>query len=353
MKHPNSRFARFCGGLALLTIFCPLVAPAQAPDPVVPSYQLVNKISLSGDMGWDQLTLDSAAHRLYVPRGTHVTVIDTEKNTVVGDIPHTPGVHAVALAPKLGRGYISNGWENTVTIFDLKSLKEIQRVGVGENPAAILFEPSTNQVFTYNARSNDITALDAVSGMVLGTLPTGGRPHYCATDEKGTLFANIEDTNEILAIDAKGLKVRNRWPLSPLERPTGLTYDKAHRRLFAVGNNEKMAVVDTATGKLLSTPAIGKGADTVVFDPGFGVAISANGQDGTLTLVGPDARQMFNALGTVPTQTGARTMALDPKNHRLYLITGTPRKVAPGAFLPRRGPIEPDSAVILVYGAGE
>jgi YVTN family beta-propeller protein len=349
MKRKASQFSLFVGGIGLTALSSISAVPARADGPAPPSYQLLTKIAIGGEGGWDYLTVDSGAHRLYVTRGTHVMVIDTEKNAVVGDIPNTPGVHGVAVAPKLGRGYTSNGRENTVTVFDLKSLKELQRVAVGKNPDAILFDPATKRVFTYNGSSNDITALDAMSGKVLGTIPVGGKPEFCATDEKGTIFANIEDTNEILAIDANALKVKSRWPIKPVDGPSGLAIDKAHHHLFAVGGNQMMAVVDFTTGKLVATPAIGNGPDAAAFDPTYGIAISSNGQDGTLTLVGEDAKKTFSALGTVATQRGARTMALDPKTHRIYLITASFKPAEPGAAQ-RRPTMEPNSAVILVYG---
>ena len=327
--------------------------PARADGPASPSYHLITKIPVGGEGGWDYLTVDSGAHRLYVTRGTHVMVIDTEKNALVGDIPNTPGVHGVAIASALGRGYTSNGRENTVTVFDLKTLKEIQRVPVGKNPDAILFDPATKRVFTYNGSSNDITALDALSGKVLGTIPVGGKPEFCATDEKGTIFANIEDTSEILAIDAIALKVKSRWPIAPVEEPSGLAFDRAHHHLFAVGGNEKMAVVDSVTGKMLGSPTIGKGPDAAVFDPTYGLAISSNGQDGTMTLVRADSKQKFVPVGTVATQRGARTMTIDPKTHRLYLIAASFKQPAAGEAPQRRPAMEPNSAVILVYGVGK
>lgn len=349
MTRSASLFSLFAGGIGLTVLSFAGAQPAWAAEPAVPSYHLIQKIAIGGEGGWDYLTVDSGAHRLYVTRGTHVTVLDTGKNAVVGDIPNLPGVHGVAVAPKLGRGFTSNGRENTVTVFDLKSLKELQRVAVGKNPDAILFDPGTNRVFTYNGSSNDITALDALSGKVLGTIPVGGKPEFCATDEKGTIFANIEDTNEILAIDANALKVKHRWPIAPVDGPSGLAYDKAHHHLFAVGGNQMMAVVDSVTGKLLGTPAIGKGPDAAAFDPAFGLAISSNGQDGTMTLVGEDSKKQFHPVGTVATQRGARTMTIDPKTHRLYLITASFKPAEPGAAQ-RRPAMEANSAVILVYG---
>jgi YVTN family beta-propeller protein len=350
MKRTSSLLSLIVTGIGLSLLSGIAAQPASAQKPAVPAYHLLQKIAIGGEGGWDYLTVDSGANRLYVTRGTHVVVIDTEKNAVVGDIPNTPGVHGVAIAAKLGRGYTSNGRENTVTVFDLKTLKELQRVAVGKNPDAILFDPYTTRIFTYNGSSNDITALDAVSGKVLGTIPVGGKPEFCATDEKGTIFANIEDTSEILSIDAKALKVKSRWPIAPVEEPSGLAFDRVHHLLFAVGGNEKMAVVNSLTGKVVATPTIGKGPDAAVFDPAFGIAISSNGEDGTMTLVGHDSKNMFVPLGTVATQRGARTMIIDPKTHRLYLISATFKQPAPGEAAQRRPAMEPNSAVVLVYG---
>ena len=308
------------------------------------SVTLLAKIVIGGEGAWDYLTLDSDAHRLYVTRSSHVMVVDTEKKKVVGDITNTPGVHGVALATKLGRGFISNGRENTVLIFDLKTLKELQRVPVGKNPDAILFEPVTGRVFTFNGTSHDVTALDAATGKVLGTIPVGGKPEFAVSDEKGTVYVNIEDTSEILAFEAKTLKVKSRWPIAPGEEASGLAFDKAHRHLFAVCGNEKMAVVDANSGKVLATPTIGKGPDAAAFDAKRNLVFSSNGSDGTMTVV--DGKT-FQPVATVPTQTGARTMTLDPRTGRIYLITATFKPAAPGERRPTR---EPGSAMILVYG---
>ena len=337
--------------LSLMLVPSLSVAHAQKTKTTVPAYHQVAKITLGGEGGWDYLTCDPAAHRLYVTRGTHVMVIDTAKNTVVGDIPNTPGVHGVALAPKLNRGFTSNGRENTVTVFDLKTLKELSRVKVGTNPDAILFEPVNNRVFTFNGQSNDVTAFDAKSGAVLGTIPVGGKPEFCATDDKGMIYANVEDTNEVVAIDAKTLTVKNHWSVSPGDGPSGLAFDKVHHRVFSVCGNKMMTVVDTETGKVVATPAIGNGPDAAVFDPTYGLAISSNGQDGTMTLVKMDSPDKFSVAGTVTTQVGARTMIIDPKTHRLYLISAQfkPSEGTNANGRPNRPAMIPNSAVILVY----
>ena len=346
MKNMKKISSGIAASLLLTSLFTVLVA-THAQDTakkMAPQYHLLTKIAVGGEGGWDYLSVDSDAHRLYVTRGTHVMVIDTKENKLVGDIPNTPGVHGVAVAPKLGKGFVSNGRENTVLIFDLKTLKEIQRVPVGQNPDAILYDGFSKRVFTFNGRSNDVTALDATTGKVLGTIAVGGKPEFAQTDDKGTIFVNIEDKNEILAFDATKLTVKNHWSIEPGDGASGLAFDKQNHHLFAVCGNQKMAIMDSLTGKLLGTPAIGNGPDACVFDAKSNLAVSSNGQDGTLTLINA---KTFLPIGTVPTQAGARTMTFDPKTGRIYTIAASYKKLAEGE---RRPAMEPNSAVILVYG---
>ena len=348
----SSRFALLLtGSVGFATLLAALPAfHAQAAEPATMPYHAVAKIAIGGEGGWDYLSVDSAAHRLYVTRGSHVVVIDTAKDAVVGDIPNTPGVHGVAIDTGLNRGFTSNGRENTVTVFDLRTLKELQRIPVGQNPDAILFDPFTHRVFTFNGRSNDVTTLDANSGKVLGTIPVGGKPEFAVTDEKGMIYANVEDKSEIVAIDAKEMKVKHHWKIAPGEEPSGLSFDKANRRLFAVCGNKKMAVVDADSGKVVATPTIGEGPDACVFDPALKFAISSNGQDGTMTVVHEDSKDKFSVAATVPTQTGARTMILDSKTHRIYLITAKFKPMPAGQQ--GRPTMEPNTAVILVFALG-
>ncbi len=349
ISRTTSQLLTAVGAAASLLHMSP--ARAQKTKPLTPAYHQVAKIALGGEGGWDYLTVDSAAHRLYVTRGTHVVVVDTQKNTVVGDIPNTPGVHGVALAPKLGKGFTSNGRENTVTVFDLKTLKELSRIPVGKNPDAILYEPVTNRVFTFNGQSSDVTALDAQTGKVLGTIPVGGKPEFCASDEKGMIYANVEDTSEVILIDAQALTVKHHWKIAPGEEPSGLAFDRKSRRIFSVCGNQKMTVVDADTGKVIAFPEIGNGPDAAVFDPAYNLAISSNGQDGTLSLVKMENKNSFKTVGTVSTQRGARTMTLDPKTHRLYLITAQfkPSEGTNAEGRPNWPTVIPNSAVILIY----
>lgn len=321
------------------------------PAPPAPAYHLIKKMPVGGEGGWDYLTVDAAARRLYITHGTHVVVLNVETGAPVGEIANTPGVHGVALAPTLGRGFTSNGRDNTVTIFDLKTLKELQRISVGKNPDAILYDPATRRVFTFNGGSADATAVDAASGSVVGTIPLGGRPEFAVSDERGQVYVNIEDKSEIVAFDSSALTVKNRWSLAPGEGPSGLALDRKHRRLFAVCGNEKMVVLDADSGRVLATPAIGKGPDAAVFDAGSGLAFSSNGADGTLTVMKEGAPGKFTVVETVPTQAGARTMTLDAKTHRIYLVTARVKPTPPGETTSRfRRSYEPGSFEVLVIG---
>ncbi|MFZ0286775.1 MAG: YncE family protein [Terriglobales bacterium] len=316
-----------------------------------PGYHLINTYKLGGDGGWDYLTFDSSSRRLYVSRATHVIVIDADSGKPVGDIPDTPGVHGIALAPELGRGFISNGREGTVTIFDIKTLKAITKVKAGENPDAILYDPASKRVFAFNGRSHDATAIDAATGAVVGTIKLEGKPEFAASDGKGEIFVNIEDKSQIDAIDAAKLEIRASWPLAPCEEPSGLAIDRKNRRLFAGCHNKMMAVVDANTGKVIATPAIAEGVDANRFDPGTKLAFASCGE-GVLTVVHEDSPKKFRLVENVSTQPGARTMALDEKTHKVYLVTakfGPPP--APTADNPHPWhTILPDSFVVLVFG---
>jgi DNA-binding beta-propeller fold protein YncE len=293
-------------------------APA---EPAAVGYRLSGSLPIGGEGGWDYLKVDAAARRLYVSHATRVHVIDLEKGAIVGVIADTPGVHGIAVAPGLGRGFVSNGHANTVTVFDLKTLATVATIAVsGENPDAIAFDPASGRVFTFNGRSANATAIDAAGGEVVGTITLGGKPEFAVPDGRGTVFVNIEDTSELVAFDARTLEVKTRWPLAPCEEPSGLALDAEHRRLFSVCGNAMMAVVDADTGKVITTLPTGDGTDGAAFDPATGLAFASNGA-GTLTVVHEDSPEMFTVLGNVTTKRGARTIALDESTHRLYLPT--------------------------------
>lgn len=334
--------------LAVLSVSLVAVALAAAG----PGYHVVKTYKIGGEGGWDYLLADANTHRLFISRGTHVIVLDTESGKTVGDIPDTPGVHGIALAPELGKGFTSNGRENTVTVFDLSTLKpnaEKIKVG-GENPDAILYDPATKRVFTFNGRSHDATAIDATNGKVMGMIKLDGKPEFAASDAKGTVFVNIEDKSELTAIDANKLQVKTTWPLAPCQEPSGLAIDRKHRRLFSGCDNKMMAVVDADSGKVLATPAIGEGVDAAAYDEGTGLAFASSGEDGVLTVIKQDSPDKYSVAENVPTQKSARTMALDTKTHTVYTVAAQfgPRP-APTPQNPRGyPPVLPDSFVVLV-----
>ena len=321
--------------------------PANAQD-----YKVVQRATLGGEGGWDFVTVDSAAHRLYVARGTRVMVIDADSLKLIGEIPDTAGIHGVAIASDLGRGFTTNGRTSNSTIFDLKTLEPVGDVKTGENPDAVLYEPRSHRVLAFNGRSKDVTVIDAKAGTALGTVALEGKPEVAVHDDKGTVFVNLEDKSEVVALDPVALKVKGRWSLAPCEEPTGLAIDRAHRRLFASCDNKLMAVMDADTGKVVTTLPIGQGPDGAAFDAGRQLAFSANGRDGTVTVIHESAPDKFEVVQTVETSKSARTIDLDPVTHKLYLVAaqfGPPP--APTAEQPRpRPPMVPGTFEVLVIG---
>jgi YVTN family beta-propeller protein len=307
-------------------------------------YHVLGEIKIGGEGSWDYVTVDSAARRAYVSHATHVVVVDIDGNKVVGDVPDTPGVHGIALAPALNRGFVSNGRSNNVTIFDLKTLKAIGQVATGNDPDGIAFEPVSGRVLTFNGRSSNATAIDAKTGTVAGTISLGGKPEFPVADGKGMVFANIENTNEIVVIDAAKLAVTKRYSLSPCDGPSGLAFDAKDRKLFSVCSNRLMAVSDPDSGKVVATPAIGAGADGCAFDPATGYAFSSNG-DGTMTVVQQTGGK-WEVAENIATERGARTVTLDETTHRLLLPTA---KTAPSQGAGRATYL-PDSFKVLLVG---
>jgi DNA-binding beta-propeller fold protein YncE len=336
--------------LKLLTIFCCLIfgASAYAADP---GYHLIKKLKVGGEGGWDYLTVDSAARRLYVSRSTHVMVIDLDTEQVAGDIPNTPGVHGIAVASELGRGFISNGKADTASIFDLKTLKVIGQVKTGGNPDAILYEPASKSVFTFNGRSLNATVFDALTGKIVRTIALGGKPEFAATDGKGKVYVNIENTNEVVEIDSLAARALRRFSLEPCDEPTGMGLDAARGRVFSGCHNKIMTVLDIASGKVIATMPIGAKVDGNGFDAGAGLAFSSNG-DGTLTAVREVSPGRFEVAQTVATQRGSRTMAVDPVTHKIYLPAAqftAPKASAQSGANPRPVMVK-DSFEILVVG---
>ncbi|MBS1766811.1 MAG: YncE family protein [Acidobacteria bacterium] len=316
--------------LSALLLGASLSLCAQAP--ALP--HVLHETKLGGEGGWDYLICDSAARRIYISRGTHTMVVDADTGKVVGDIADTSGVHGIAVADDLGLGFTSNGRANSVTCFDLKTLKTLRVIQpTGEGPDAILYDPFSKRVFTFNGHGHSVTAINAATGAIEGTLPLAGKPEFAATDEAGRIFVNLEDKSQIAVFGAKDLKLQATWGLGEVEEPSGLAYDAADARLYSTGGNAKVAVVDAKTGKLLASIPSGEGTDAAGFDAGNGLAYASNGA-GTLTVL-----KGLTALGNVPTARGARTLAVDTKTHHVFLVTAEfgPAS-APSAEHPRPRP---------------
>jgi YVTN family beta-propeller protein len=314
-------------------------------------YHVIKQIKLGGEGGWDYLTFDAKSHRLFISRSTHVMVVDADSGAVVGDIPNTSGVHGIAIVSDLNKGFTSNGRDSTVTVFDLKTLKALKQIPVGKNPDAIIYDAASKRVFTFNGASHDTTAIDAEAETVAGTIPLEGRPEFAVSDEAGHVFANLEDKSQIVELDTRKLNVLNRWSLAPGEEPSGLTFDRKHKRLFSVCSNKQMVVMNADNGKVVTTVPIGSGPDAAAFDPETSLAFSSNGE-GTLTVVHEDSPEKFSVVENVQTQRGARTMTLDPKTHRIFLVTAefgpapqpTPERPRP------RPVIVPGTFTLLIVG---
>ena len=320
-------------------------------------YHELKKIAIGGEGGWDYLIADASSARVYVSHGAEVAVVDTKKGEVAGRITGLHGVHGIALAPEFGRGFISNGQSNTVTIFDLKTLAKIgEDVAVGKNPDAIVYDPASKRVFTFNGRGADSTAIDAEKGTVAGTIALEGRPEFATADGQGHVYVNLEDKSAVADIDSKKLTVVHKWPLAPCEEPSGMAMDTKTRRLFSGCHNKMTAVMNADTGKVIATPPIGSGVDATAFDPGTGFVFNSCG-DGTLSVVHEDSPDKYTVVEDVKTPQRARTMALDTKTHNVYLAiadfeAATPAANPPAGGQPQRARprIVPGSFRLLEYG---
>ena len=332
--------------LSLLMFCCVGFSSAQS------NYRIVNKIPIEGNGGWDYITMDEAASRLYVSHGNEMNVVDIIANKVIGTIPDTKGVHGIALAKDLDKGFISNGRDTSVTIIDLKTLKFIAKVKVtGNNPDAILYDPLSHKVFTFNGRSSNSTVIDAKTNKVIGTIKLIGKPEFPVNGLAGKIYVNIEDKNSISVINVNTLKVEQTWSIAPGESPSGLAIDIKNKRLFSVCDNKLMVVVDYITGKVIKTLKIGEGVDGVSFDSGLSRAYSSNGE-GTMTVVQEKDANTFTVLENVPTQKGARTITVNTKTHKLYLPTaGYGEAPAATAQNPHpRAAVKPGTFVVIEIG---
>src|ERR1700720_2427132 len=327
--------------LSLLSaaILCSSLAIASLPDS---GYHLLKKYDLGAAPGgkeyWDYITFDAATRRLYISHNTEVKVVDADSGAVVGSIPDLKRVHGIALVGDLGRGFISDGGADEAVVFDLKSLKATNHIKTGGNPDCIIYDPASKHVFTMNGKSNDSSVIDPASLTVIATIPMGGRPEYAVADGKGMIYDNIEDKNEVVALDSRTNTVKARWPIAPAEEATAMDMDVQHRRLFIGGRNKVLAIMDADSGKVVQTFPIGSGVDTNLYEPETGLLFTAT-REGTLHIFHEDSSDKFSVVETVTTEFGARNMALDPKTHKLFIHTAdfTPT-AAPTAEQPKPQP---------------
>jgi DNA-binding beta-propeller fold protein YncE len=328
-----------------------LTASSLAGLPLVSAatnYHLLKEIPVGGDGGWDYLSVDSAARRLYVSHASKVVVIDLDKNTVAGEIADTPGVHGMAVAADLKRGFTTNGRENKASVVDLDTLKTLSKLDTGQNPDGMVYEPGRQEVYVFNGRSANATVIDARAAKVVATVALCGKPEFATADSKaGRVYNNLEDKNEVVAIDTTKHEVVNRWPIAPGEGASGMALDADHHRIFLGCGNKLMAMLDTASGKVVATVPIGDGVDANAFDPGTQLAFASCG-DGTVTIAHEDAPDKLTLVQTLQTTRGARTMTLDPKTHRIYL--GAASYITPAAGAKGRPQMVPGSFKVLVYG---
>jgi len=308
-------------------------------------YKVVNQIHLEGDGGWDYLSVDEAAGRLYVSHASMALVIDLKTGKQIGKIADTNGIHGIAIATNLNKGFTSNGRDNSVTVFDLKTLEINGKITVtGKNPDAILYDAFSGKLFTFNGGSSNASVIDPAQNKEIGIIPLDGKPEFPQTDGKGTIYVNIEDKSEISVINATSLKVEKSWSIAPGEEPSGLALDKETHRLFSVCGNKLMVVSDALAGKVVTTLPIGDGCDGVAFDPETKRAFSSNGADGTITVVQEETKDSFKVIETIVTQKGSRTITIDKTTHHLYLSGAEYGAAVEGS---RRPPMKPGTFMVL------
>ncbi|HEV3005973.1 MAG TPA: YncE family protein [Pirellulales bacterium] len=341
---------RFTSALCATLMF--VATPNAGAQDAIDRYDQVRTIKVGGEGGWDFLEVDAANRMLYVTRGNRVTVIDLETEKTVGEIADTPGVHGVAFVPGLNRGFTSNGGDSTVTVFDLKTRKTLGTVKANGRPDIICYEPISNRILSFNHASNDITAIDPDSMEAVGTLSAGGVPELAVSDDKGQVWVNLEDKSEILQFDAKTMQAVNKFSLAPGEEPTGLAFDPKSRKLFSTCNNKLLVIADADSGKVVQTLPIGPGPDGCVRDASTGLVFASSGGDGTVAVIREASPGKYEVAKTIKTQVSAKTIALDPQTHRLYLSAATPEP-SPSNTDPtarRRRRYVPDSFVVVVVG---
>jgi DNA-binding beta-propeller fold protein YncE len=306
MKHKSATLAAFLV-LATLSAFG-----------ASSGYHLLKKVSIPGAGGWDYVTVDAAARRVYISHATQVEILDADTSEIVGKIPDTPGVHGVALAPESGRGFITAGKSDAVIIFDLKTLKPISQVKVGKKPDAIVYDPATKRVFAMNGDSDSTTAINSADGTVAGTVDLGGGPEFPVADGKGNLYVNLEEENLLVHVDTQSLKVKDRWPVAPCQAPSSMAFDAELRRLFLGCRSHVMAVVDADSGKVVATYPIGDHVDASFFDPATRLVLHSLG-DGNVAVFHQDSADKYTFVENIATNKGSKTMGFDPKTHHLFV----------------------------------
>jgi DNA-binding beta-propeller fold protein YncE len=333
----------------ILAVFAIVLAPSVGilAQPAKPFHVLKTFHIMSGG-GWDYLAVGPGNNRLYVSHGTQVNVLDKTTGDSVGVIPNTTGVHGIAFVKDLNKGFTSNGRLNNVTVFDLKTNAVIGQVPAGQNPDAILYEPFTRTIITCNGRGKNVSFIDPVNNKLTDSIAVGGKPETAVSDEKGRLFVNIEDKSEIVVINLRSRQVEAHWPLAPAEEPTGLAIDRKTNRLFAGCGNKLLAVVDAGNGKVIQTIPIGDGCDGDGFDPHTGNIFTSNGE-GTLSIIHEKSASEFETVATIPTKRGARTIAVDPETHWIYLPTADFERPDP-ANPKARPQMIPGTFQVLVVG---
>ena len=325
---------------------------ARAPED---GYRLIKRYDLGAAPGgkeyWDYITFDRATRRLYISHNTEVKVVDAYTGVIVGSIPDLKRVHGTALVSALGRGFVSDGGADEVLVFDLKTLKVTAHIKTGGNPDCIIYDPASKHVFTFNGKTNDASVIDPVTATVVSTIPMGGRPEYAVTDGQGTIYDNIEDKNEVVAIDSRSNTVKARWPIAPAEGATAIDLDVQHHRLFIGGRNKVLAILNADTGKVVQTFPIGSGVDTNIFDAEKGMLFVAV-REGILHVFHEENPDRFEVVEDVKTEFGARNMAFDPKSRRLFLDTADFTPAAqPTAEQPNPQPTPVSGTFrLLVYG---
>ena len=331
--------------VSLLLLALPMTSHAASAPP---SPRLLSTLPIGGTGGWDYLAFDATHRHLFVSRGDHVLVIDVDHRKLIGTIDNTPGVHGIALAPRLNRGFTSNGKGASVTAFDLTTLKPVATIaGTGNNPDAIVYDSASKHVLTFNGHSDSASVIDPASNSVIATIALPGKPEFAVSDGAGHVYANIEDKSELVQIDTVNNKVLHVWPLAPCQSPSGLALDILHHRLFSVCDNRLMTVTDAIDGHHVAMVTIGEGPDAVVFDAAESMIYSSNGESGTITAVHEEDPDHYRVSATIPTQVSARTEVLDPRLHQLYLSAA---KLGPTRQANGRPTIEPDSFSILTVG---